>query len=84
MHDAAPDAEYVPAGQGGHDVSKVQPAPLCRPAGQSAQMLIQSVHLEAVLSHPVMNWLTPHPWRPYHGQPLISFRKLQRESYFTG
>ena len=40
MHDAAPDAEYVPAGQMPvHDVAREQPAPLYQPAGQSAQAL---------------------------------------------
>ena len=36
---------YWPAAQLVHDVALVQPAPLCRPAGQSAQVL----HLNALL-----------------------------------
>ncbi len=39
VHDNAPGPENVPAGQAVHDVSSEQPAPLCRPAGQSAQAL---------------------------------------------
>ena len=33
-------AWYLPAAQAVHDVAREQPAPLCRPAGQSAQRLI--------------------------------------------
>ena len=39
VHDDAPGALYVPAAQAVHDVASEQPAPLCRPAGQSAQVL---------------------------------------------
>ena len=39
VHDVAPGALYVPAAHAVHDVAVEQPAPLCRPAGQSAQAL---------------------------------------------
>ena len=85
VHAAAPDAEYVFAGHAVHDVasglvspgySLLQPAALCRPAGQSAQALqwrpITSSRTSPVPSSvqgqyswlPTWYWPAPHPSCP--------------------
>ena len=59
---------YLPAAQAVHDVAREQPAPLCRPAGQSAQALHfqeeEQPEPEQV-GRPVSYCPAPHPVYPW-------------------
>ena len=56
-----------------------QPAPLCRPAGQSAQALTRYPHELEVVDRPVSYCPTPHPVAPWNRQLLVEQVPLERQ-----
>ena len=58
----APVVRWV--AQAVHDVAREQPAPLCRPAGQSAQALHWVMYREQHFGRPVSYCPAPHPLYP--------------------